>query len=997
MKKVIFRGEVAPGVGRATALDALARRFPRGSRETLEAGLFTGGDVVIKRTADDAEARRYARAFREAGLLVEIRDESAADDESDAPTPPAADADSKVEASAADPAGERAARRRPWRVALAAGLALLVAGAAAAWYTQPVWRAGTTTAAQARYADALADGGLVGLAHVDIRRTAALEARMLGGYDDNALPGTDGLVASLEAAGLAPREAIDDILYALTVDPGTGAAQHALVLLGRFDPEAVRAWIGARYSVERFDSETATVRFSTGAGGDCAPGETLAARLAADRIVVGPPDRVATIEERADAGAAASVDLADWHALSRRQVLTAGFFAPEHAGAAAEGLAASLLASAGQQARAVSALYAGATPSLLPPGVVFSLRADSDDDAFLGRVADGAREVLEDLRTDTDAWPELVPIYERIDIERAGDSLTGTLQLDTDFADEIGLLAQAAIARLFDFGPSAAGASEQAERIVDDPPRYAGTAGDEPAPFDHWGNTAGFAWQGGPFGAGVRSAGPGSGGGAAIALNVEARELTTLERGSQLLRVRIDDVVDARGRSLLRQTECEARAGDEWHTFDQHTQGMVEREAEFEHYSGLLATPGITLAADATPADVAAIRGTIEYRVPTAVASGRVDVPLAGAVADEAGVRLRFTGGGPGRIAYIASGEIERLLAVRALNEAGRVLARGSHAAGDLLLASGRRASAQYHGKVAAAEYFIAESFDTRRHEFEIEGGLPLMAVENPGPPTPLPAAASPDSFLAALERDPPTVDVASRTLEQHTSAGPLLVGVAHLRSNPAFGLSVWLRVYAPNALPLAHRLNAALVRIDGISGGGGDAVDPGISQPFVLEPASAYWMNGEYRVDPDRPWLRGGANVLAPDYTGDSPVALSGEVVMRGVHAITEHAMPATPGARYATERLSADVVRWVRGNLGPTIEIAVAGDTERLVAVTAHDVDGRRVDQGIDMTPGEDGLDLALRVGSAPTELRLRLAESMTTRAQPFRIDIDDPGQAQ
>ena len=156
MHKIIFRGQVQAGHDRDTVRENLGKLFRIEDPERLD-GLFSGKAVTIKKSLDEAAARKYLTALEKAGARVEIEpplpDLAGEDlpDFTDFPEMPAeqdlsfatvmqsfSDAPEQVvQPSSADSiepeVAEATVRRTWWPLAAGAAAALLVAAAFIFW------------------------------------------------------------------------------------------------------------------------------------------------------------------------------------------------------------------------------------------------------------------------------------------------------------------------------------------------------------------------------------------------------------------------------------------------------------------------------------------------------------------------------------------------------------------------------------------------------------------------------------------------------------------------------------------------------------------------------------------------------------------------------------------------------------------------------------------------------------------------------------------------
>jgi len=476
VKRIVFRGELADGVTRRQAVAALARLFPGRGSGAIDTELFRGRPVVLRRAPDAATAARYARALERAGLVVHIEE---------IPSPPA-------------PAS---APPRPMRAgaiaAMGAVAALLVGlGAAAAWYSHPLWASANSDATTQRLTRALATADLVALAGADLERMATLGSRALGTYSLDGVIGAAEHVTRLDPSAVAPADRIDSAVFALA---GGGGADATGVVVGDFDPTAVRERIARRYRVIDQHRRGDALRLRVASPG-CADGDRLAIRIDRQRVIWGTPERVATVAARAGRGASAGVDLSQWRQLRSRTLAGLAVFSPRRLAQWVAGEADPPARS--ERARATT-VYAGVHPELTPPGVALHVTARSSDDANLAALAERARAALTRWRRAGGAWPELTGPAERVRLERGDGMVRARLRLPPDArpTKPSRLLAAATQQWLALSLTDPRAPRKRATAAAQAPPR-AGTIESTPlVPFARWGNTEGFQWQGGPFGA----------------------------------------------------------------------------------------------------------------------------------------------------------------------------------------------------------------------------------------------------------------------------------------------------------------------------------------------------------------------------------------------------------------------------------------------------------------------------------------------------------------
>ena len=464
--KLVFKGKLVPDISREDALKGVAALVKQ-PVEVVERQLFAKPSVTIKTVKTQAEAQKFVDAFARAGIVLDVQtlpvaakspsrrssseNGSSENTSTDKASPKKA---APEKASARETSHEqdspKASRKSPLLVGGVAAIALLLlVGAGAAWYLQPVWRANTTSEAMKSAVAALASDDLVALAHVDVHRAIQLQERLYGEQDTGALLQSDeDTWDSLAAAGIDPGKQFGNVLVALHVDEDR--AGWSLVALGAPDAAAVRQWISANYDVERTDAQTGTVYFSWVDENTCEPSGLHAVRAGPDWVVVAAADRFDALWSRLEQRATPPPQVDTWLSLADKQLLTAGIFNPAEISKAADGIAGMMLAAAGEAASPADGLYLGVSPTLMPPGANLQGTIASADAGFLDTVESAATSWLAETKTSVaDMSPDVIPIIDRIFVLREGGNLTAGVRLDTDFGDELGKLVGAVAGQAF--------------------------------------------------------------------------------------------------------------------------------------------------------------------------------------------------------------------------------------------------------------------------------------------------------------------------------------------------------------------------------------------------------------------------------------------------------------------------------------------------------------------------------------------------------------------
>lgn len=979
-----FRGRLSPGVTRAHAAKLLSRMVKQ-PPDVVERRLFTGKPVKLKTVRSQEDADRFAKAFEKAGLIVEVRSESG-DTQTGSAKAASADAPAQRET-----AGGR--RTRTFNGRIAALVAVLsVAGilAVGAWYTQPIWRAGVASEETRSVARALATGDLVLLARIDVDRGIELKERLFGGGDPDALLSPDDDTwDSLAKAGIDVGEQVDDVLVAFHSDGER--SDWTVVALGSFDTDSVRRWISGRYDVERFDQSTGTLYFNWLDRTTCEPVSLKAVRVGRERLLMTTAERIDEFWSRLRQSAPEAPPVVDeWLSLSEKELLSLGVFTPASIGQAANGMAGMMLAAAGQAASPAEMLHFGASPTLMPPGVELIGTITSEDATFL----DGAHAAasswlsgaLESARSES---PQLVAMYDRISVARAGKAFRAGVRLDTDIDDEMAKLTSAVLGRAFKISPGEAGGFSMPpeEQLRESPVRFANATPQQLLPFASFGD-AFFRpqWQQGPFALAVSRLEVDGHGALLVSLRGQGRGLPNLGERSKLVRLNITDVVDADGRTLLPVQECGPTRNRGW-TDD----SQVSRESRFEG-TEIVYLPTVSLdrqlrlAPGMKARDVAAIRGELEFLLPAEVRSVTVPAPLADQVVSGEDIRLRFQPGSDTAIAYQVSGDARRLLAVRALNAQGQVLESGSSSWSDSWFGSGESASVEFYGQVAAAEVVLADRLEPIRFAFELTSVYPNVS-DRTAMQRPLPSVASPDSLSDIFEAPPPEVTFDFMQPMATTTAGPSTVIMERLQVSPFMGLYAEMQIYVPNQFPLAGQLNGVTILLDRIDLPDGTSVDLGLAAPTSLGADGGYWMNGEFRYDEERPWLKGSVGLQAADYDNEMPGTVHGRTVLRAVEDTTTIEVSPEPGSRMRQHGVDVVVSEWQEN----TLYLSVIEGVNRIVSVTAVDADGGPAGRAEKLSQSGDETRINIDLTAIPETLQVVAATEIREFETPFTMTLE------
>lgn len=617
------------------------------------------------------------------------------------------------------------------RKALIAAVATLVVLVAALYFfvARPLLRPSEVTAVMERV---LATDDLLLMAAVNVKQAVFLEKWFLG--VPRATPVVDPpapapsaadrtLLDHLRAAGVDPRHDVDGALYALYPTDGP-AARHAAVLVGRFNPATVNAYLArelgatprpgpgpASYQVTRIDP------------GTCQPGATWLVTVSREWIVMADPVSHPTLLARVASPPAGSPErLVWWRDLARADVAGVGIPGLDRleSGATQPFVKGGAKALAGE-ASAFGRLYLGLGVKTVPPQGVLRVVIDAKDPA---RGAERIRAWEQTVSASRSRWKDSMPsvatLYDSLRVRTDGPRSTIEFTVDrTLAANAQRVVNEVLTAALGGLGvrvnPPSAG--PPAERIDTDPVAFVPAV--TPAALPTYDPQAQFAEEvdqiQGPFGLrlGELRLGTDEATGLEVVVEGFAGEVPNVGASEDRVRLFVDGVKGADGRELLRAEACGRERNNQ--------------PADFKSAGGkrLRAAKTVRLIAGADPKALQSLTGHVQLRLPTRTEAVTLAHPASGVTADRYGAAFTVTAIEAGRVSYQVTGARSRLLLFRALNAKGQPLTSSSAFSSDFMFGEGVSGERQYSGTVDRLEVVFAAEEETLELPFTLTDFAP--------------------------------------------------------------------------------------------------------------------------------------------------------------------------------------------------------------------------------------------------------------------------------
>jgi hypothetical protein len=535
------------------------------------------------------------------------------------------------------------------------------------------------------------------------------------------------LIDHLRVAGVDARHDVDYALYA--VYPAAETTRHAVVLLGRFNPPAINAYLTRELqATPRAGAGPASYEVVRTNPTTCQPDATWIVTVAPEWIVLADPaSHTALLPRVASPPSEKREQLDWWRSLARADVASVAITSLDRLETGvsqpfAKSSAKALAAEGGAFAR----LYFGLGVKPVPPQGVLRIVIDAKDP---GRGAEQLKAWEQAVNTSRARWKDSMPsvaaLYDSLKIHADGSRSTIEFTVDrTLAANSQRVINELLAAALGGLGVRVSGpaATPPAERIDTEPLAFVPSIA--PGSLPAYDPQAPFAEEvdqiQGPFGLrlGELRLSPDPAVGLELVIEGFAKEIPNLGASDERVRLVLDSVKSTGGQELLRPEAC----GRERNTLP----------APFKTWGShrLKATKTVRLIAGADPRALQSASGRVQLRLPTRTEVVSLDHPKPGASVDKFGAIFTVTRVEGGTVSYQIAGARDRLLLFRALNNKGQPLASPSSFSSDFLFGDGVSGQKNYAGSVDRLEVVFAADEEATELPFTLTDFAPAGKAE---------------------------------------------------------------------------------------------------------------------------------------------------------------------------------------------------------------------------------------------------------------------------
>ena len=546
--------------------------------------------------------------------------------------------------------------------------------------------------------------------------------------------------------------------YALaTINIGQAKPAYTVVLFGRFSPNKIKTVIQQSYLVEegvdgvwlitkvveeKKNNDPCAVPASSSKNSTAMQ---QALHVQNDRIILSGPELMPVLLKRFSEKARAGVSLTKWRQFRKDKAAAGAMMSPKEAKKGATDLPSALLLGAISN-QPLNEIYAGAVVSMLPsPGFTFLIDAHSSKSGWPLEVKTKYDTWLSETVSELKDMPILASLFQTLKVQVDGNILHFSTVANKTTLDNLekvpGEFLKMLLSGAFDGAEDAGPAS--AEQVVKDSeiekyaPRFDFSS---VQPFEEKGVFYKPDYVVGPFGVRLKRIGLLATDDSIIELkvNVEGKGFENLSGESMrksdespVANLLVTAVEDKDGNNLLREELCGK------------TRNLVASSLavsrDKEYIDGKLISKSLKISGDKSVrlkqlvllSQVAKIKGKIVIRAATQTSVKTLKRPFAKKTIETSKVRMYLKKSNLSTVKYNLSGDMSRILAVRAKNSKGQYLAGDSSSVSSY--EGIKTVSKRFKGKVASIEVVVAEQMKSADYPFEINQIAPRYGNKGNG------------------------------------------------------------------------------------------------------------------------------------------------------------------------------------------------------------------------------------------------------------------------
>lgn len=540
--------------------------------------------------------------------------------------------------------------------------------------------------------------------------------------------------------------------YALAaIDVGNNKPSYTFVLYGNYKKEKIKQAIQQSHLVDTSNEKywliTANEEQHNKKDPCAAPAKATSVKQYAlqiqdTRIIMSSPKLMPSILTRFMGKARAGIELSEWRLFRKDKVIAATIMAPKKANKGAVDLPSGVLLGAVSK-QPLTALYGGAVISLLPsPGLTVSIDAHAADASWPIEVKTNYDNWLSEILSDLKGMPTLTSLFDALTVQVQGNILQLKAVVSRSLLDNLEKLTSEFIKMLltnisFDDDK---GVTAGEEKIVNEEELKKYSSIFDFSSVGTFEDKSLFTKSNqvvGPFGIRLKKIGLLDTDSSVVELTINAEgkgfenifDMPFVKEGelpgAGLI---ITSVNDKEGNNLLREELC----GKTRNALA--TPLTVSRDKEYVDGNWILKSlkvsgvKSVRLKQLTLLSQVANIRGKVIVRAATQTSIKSLTRPFKKKVIETSKVRMYFKKSNASTVKYDLSGDLSRIMDVRAKNANGQYLASNGSSASNY---DGIKTVSKYfRGKVASIEIVVADQVASEEYPFYIDKMKPRYGVK---------------------------------------------------------------------------------------------------------------------------------------------------------------------------------------------------------------------------------------------------------------------------
>ncbi len=1009
--KVVFKGHLLPGFNKQQVVENIAR-LTKLPAEKIDQKFFSGKVVIIRRAHEQSYAQKLQQLFTDAGIeVVILKDESRQSD--------IASAASGADAEHPDKQAKKQRRSTVTgikQLVIPLLIGILLIGGFGLWHKYSVTMAvpEEVTAIE----NSLASKKLLFLAHINVQQLLAQQD--LISNDMSSLAGLyAGWIKQLNGAGIEPKDSLKQIVSAVYADKQQLVSQT--VLLGNFAPDKVKKFLVQNYHAQILPGAKGMhLRISRINQQSCKPENLLEVSIEAQRILISTRGYLQELQQLLSDKPGMLTDLSLWRSYQQNKLLSLALFVPP----ADTGLQSVDLSDSFPQAvlplmmakgllrknASVDSLFAGVALQWLPPSALLDVTLNSRDQNWLNQSHTELLKQLQNMQDKSNGLIHLQSLLNKLSVQKkipdnSGSTAPGngqlvlSLTLDRAFKKSLELSVRELLAKFFtlETDSSFAGRAQQlaAESLDDRPLKFKKQYAVEQLPAFDAALDKFFkpAWVDGPFALAIDELSLESyADGEQVVLQLRGKAQNIENVGDKQLKLKITAAADQQGNNLLAAANCgQSAVTGYFNSLGGQRTAYIDNQAIA--YNELEVRRKVKLQKGIRFSQVVSLSGEIELNLATRTESLAFAKTSDNLLVNENSSSILFKPSAKDTLAYSLSGEHYKVLVVRALNSKKQYLKRISRSTMANLLHDGYAVTQKYQGEIAYIEVVYAVQLETLSYPFVINE-FPPYPTDNQWQYA---HEAVTLSSLAKWQKNYQTMKPLNLTSEHNWNGdmqaqwhdGPLNVALFGLNTSKYWGTKGLLVIKTPLIDELRHNLSALEVVIHDPQAGD---IKTEHSYFYQLR-ANGYYMNGDFIVDKDKPWLAGQLSFTLPYKNAAEPLReITGDILIHLPLSMYKRSFSdMNIGAQWQDQGLTAKIVRL--GN--EVMEFAVSGNRDRLLQIILLDNKNQRISttdirSGMGMSSTEGNI--IVNYHGIPKKAVLILSAGQQIRRYPFVLEVKE-----